>query len=330
MQQYSISIAMCTFNGDRYLEEQLDSFAFQTRLPDEIIICDDGSSDNTLSIIEKFSNKASFPVRIFTNKIRLGSTKNFEKAISYCKGDIIALSDQDDVWFSNKLGCIENIFQTSPKIGAVVSNGEVVNELLQPLNYRLWDSFGFDKYNQNIVRAGKALDVLLKRNVVTGAAMAFKSDLRNIYLPIPSSWVHDGWIALLISFFAELVITPEPLIKYRTHSEQQIGGQKKNLLDKIKMSRRTGADDYSFIAMQYCLAYERLLNFITTSEDQNTISKFKSKIEHVQARANIYSLRSHRLKIISQELSKNRYHLYSRGLTSFFKDLLYIAITQIH
>ena|SRR2546421_3140447 len=91
-------VAMCTYNGARHVREQLESFAAQTRLPaDELVICDDCSTDQTINILPDFGAGASFPVHIQVNKFNLGSTKNFEQAISFCHGDLIALSDQDDV-----------------------------------------------------------------------------------------------------------------------------------------------------------------------------------------------------------------------------------------
>ena len=93
-----ISVAMCTYNGGKYLREQLISIAKQARLPDELIVCDDVSNDATLQILNEFQKMAPFPIRIHRNGVRLGVTKNFEQAIALCNGDIIALSDQDDVW----------------------------------------------------------------------------------------------------------------------------------------------------------------------------------------------------------------------------------------
>lgn len=99
----SISVAMCTYNGSAFLQEQLDSIAAQTRLPDELVICDDGSSDSTVDIVERFAHGVSFRVQLFRNPQNLGSTRNFEQAMRLCTGDLIALSDQDDVWMPEKL-----------------------------------------------------------------------------------------------------------------------------------------------------------------------------------------------------------------------------------
>jgi len=101
-----ISIAMATFNGERFIRPQLDSFVRQTLLPTELIICDDGSTDSTLCIISDFSKSAPFPVVIVKNSTRLGYTANFLQAARMCQGDLIAFSDQDDVWGTHKLECM--------------------------------------------------------------------------------------------------------------------------------------------------------------------------------------------------------------------------------
>ena len=97
----NISVAMCTYNGDLFLEEQLRSIAAQTRQPYEVIVCDDGSTDGTEEIISAFRNAVGFPVHVKRNSINLGSTKNFEQAIGICTGDAIALCDQSFEWASN-------------------------------------------------------------------------------------------------------------------------------------------------------------------------------------------------------------------------------------
>jgi len=121
MDQIRLSIAMCTYNGGRYLQEQLDSIASQTRQPDELVGCDDESSDDTIEIIKAFSSKVLFPVRLFNNKGNLGISKNFEKAIKLCQGDITLLSNQDDVWYTEKLMNSETIFSQEQGVGAVLT-----------------------------------------------------------------------------------------------------------------------------------------------------------------------------------------------------------------
>ena len=102
-----ISIAMCTYNGAEFLSAQLQSILTQSRPPDEIIICDDRSTDDTQSLLRKFAAESAIPINVHINDQNLGSVKNFERAICLCTGDVIALSDQDDVWRNDKLQLFE-------------------------------------------------------------------------------------------------------------------------------------------------------------------------------------------------------------------------------
>ena len=101
--QNKISVALCTYNGERFLRQQLESIQQQSRLPDELVVCDDRSRDQTVAIVREFATSVSFPVVIVQNPETLGSSRNFEKAIRLCTGDLIALSDQDDIWYPNRL-----------------------------------------------------------------------------------------------------------------------------------------------------------------------------------------------------------------------------------
>src|SRR5215217_714545 len=102
------SVAMCTYNGARFVAEQLASIAAQTRPPDELVVCDDRSTDATIAYVREFARTAPFPVRIFENEKNVGSTKNFERALELCEGDFIAFGDQDDVWLPEKLRKLED------------------------------------------------------------------------------------------------------------------------------------------------------------------------------------------------------------------------------
>ena len=151
----TVSIALCTFNGEKFLKEQLESFTHQTKLPDELIICDDHSTDTTLQIVESFIQSAPFNVRLYVNESRMGSTKNFERAISLSKGDVIFLSDQDDWWHPEKINTILDCFSPQGKYGGVFSDAEIVDETLNYQNRNLWESIGFDK-----IHAGILLEVI--------------------------------------------------------------------------------------------------------------------------------------------------------------------------
>src|SRR5215207_2575561 len=216
---------MCTYNGAEFLAAQLESILAQSRQPDEVVICDDASTDETEALLKQFAATSPVPVSLHFNDTNLGTIKNFEQAISLCTGDVIALSDQDDVWRSDKLQLIDDAFNKSPSAGLVFSDAEIVDENLKPLNRRMWDEVGFDAHKRKLVRTGRALEVLIPGWTVTGATMAFRSQFVKLSLPIPDgiAMIHDGWIALTIAAVADVVALDEPLIKYRQHAQQQIG-----------------------------------------------------------------------------------------------------------
>ena len=109
-----ISVAMCTFNGGRYLEQQLESIAEQTQQPCELVVCDDGSTDDTIAILKRFKANAPFPVTVVENAVRMGSTSNFDQAIGMARGEFIALCDQDDRWLPHKLERLSDCLVENP------------------------------------------------------------------------------------------------------------------------------------------------------------------------------------------------------------------------
>ena len=241
-----ISVAICTYNGAEFLPAQLQSIITQSRPPDEIVICDDRSSDDTQKLLAQFASESSVPIKLQINDQNLGSVKNFERAISLCTGDVIALSDQDDVWRNDKLHLFENVLNDSPSAGLVFSDAAIVDENLTPLNRRMWDEVGFDAHKRKLVRTGRALEVLITGWTVTGATMAFRSSFVKLSLPIPDeiAMIHDGWIALTIAAVADVVALDEPLIQYRQHAQQQIGAPARKEADPELSGVQAWREDY--------------------------------------------------------------------------------------
>jgi glycosyltransferase involved in cell wall biosynthesis len=318
-----LSIAMCTYNGGAYLYEQLESICAQTRLPDELVVCDDGSSDATREILQSFAARAAFPVRLFFNEHNLRSTKNFEQAIRRCDGDIIALSDQDDVWQTEKLERLEKAFLAKPQAGLVFTDAEVVDEHLRPLGHLLFPAFGFTPKRQKMVTSGKAFAVLLTQNIVTGATMAFRAHLRSLILPIPTAFplIHDGWIALIIAAVTDLIFINQPLIKYRQHAHQQMGVRPEAFLKSVTVARKTGPSAYMNHVEQFERAYDHLLANRNLCRER-VLPLLKAKIDHLSARAGMPVHRLSRIPVVLREVLNRRYFRYSRGLYSAARDLM--------
>jgi glycosyltransferase involved in cell wall biosynthesis len=317
----TISLAMCTYDGAKYLQEQLTSIMTQTRLPDELVVCDDGSTDTTLDILDKFFKNAPFEVKVYHNKKRLGPTKNFEKAISLCKGDIIFLSDQDDVWLPHKLATIVELFLKRPDVGYIFSNALVVDEKLFPLGYTMWGSVLFTTHQRRSFKNGYQLEILLKYNVVTGATMAFRKNIKDLILPIPDVWVHDEWIALLSSALEiKGDFIEDSLIKYRQHFAQLIGGRKLKLGEQLERAINTKSEFYQ----TWIKGFENMLNrlLILSKPSKKTRKLFEDKIIHLQARHWMHNRsRRKRYSRIVKELISGRYHHFSNGWKSVIKDI---------
>jgi glycosyltransferase involved in cell wall biosynthesis len=217
-----ISVAMCSYNMAAFVEPQLDSIARQTRRPDELVVCDDGSEDRTVEIVRSFAARVPFDVRIVRNEQRLGCNKNFEQAISLCTGDIIFLCDHDDVWHPEKIALIAGLMQDD-NVGAAFGNAEVVGDDLVPKGFTLWDTCDFNPERRKRFAAGDQFPELIANNVMQGAAAAFKASLRPAILPIPREWPHDYWIALIASLGSGIRFTERCVLDYRQHGGNLIG-----------------------------------------------------------------------------------------------------------
>jgi glycosyltransferase involved in cell wall biosynthesis len=239
--EFSISVAMCTFNGARFLRAQLASIAAQERPPDELVICDDGSSEGSIEIIRDFARRATFPTRVVVNDRNLGSTKNFEKAICLCQGAIVALADQDDFWYRHKVRRLEKAFAGSSEIVLAFSDADLIDDDSHSLGSRLWPTFCFDRAEQMKVANGHALDVLLKHPVVTGATMAFRRNYFELLLPIPAKQIHDRWISLLLAGRGKFEVISDRLMQYRQHQRQQVGPGPRTLRERTERARLTKA-----------------------------------------------------------------------------------------
>lgn len=322
-----ISIAMCTYNGEAYLRGQLVSFVEQTQRPDELVVCDDGSTDNTLQVLEQFSKEAPFPVRVYRNRQRLGPTSNFDKALSLCKGDFIFLADQDDVWLPQKVNTLLEAMRSNPGAGYVFSDALIVDEMLRPMGYTMWQSIRFAPGQRRRFKRGRQLDVLLKHNVVTGATMAFRAGLKATILPIPAEPVHDEWIALLASSAGMYgLLLEEPLIAYRQHSEQLLGGRKVGFIEQVKQTALGRGQAFESRLHQEEVKCSQVLDrLVLTGQLQTQVQRlFDAKIGHLRARRAIHERAHHaRLAGVSRECLALRYHRFSYGWKSAVRDLLF-------
>jgi len=318
----TVSVAMCTYNGAPYLPQQLESIAAQESLPDEMVVCDDGSTDATCEILREFASRAPFPVRMETNPRNLGSTQNFGKAVGLCRGELIFLADQDDVWMPHKIRRLSETLCGSSTIAFAFSDAQLIDRQGQPSAHRLWATLPFPPSAQAQFNAGGEFDLLLRRNVVTGTTMAFRAAYRDVLLPIVSGWVHDGWFALLLAAMGSGRAVAEPLVHYRQHGGQQIGARPETLFDKYRRRKRQGPGFYGTTAENYSAALQRLQSAAERLPDRFVLEALRRKIEHWQTRARMRGHSIWRLPWILRELLRGSYGRYSAGWRSAIEDVL--------
>lgn len=225
-----ISIALATFNGEKYLKEQLDSFLAQNKVPYEVIVSDDGSIDATIEILEKFKNEASFDVKILEGP-QEGLDKNFENALKYCSGDIICISDQDDVWYKQKLEKVELYFEENPNCDLLIHDLEFCDSELNLVG-------------QTKIERLKFMDPTLT-NYVTGMATGIRKEFLTICLPISTITSYDTWIHKCGQLLDVRSVDPTVLSFYRRHGGNATDGTLVNEPQKIG-TRRLVVDKLSY------------------------------------------------------------------------------------
>jgi glycosyltransferase involved in cell wall biosynthesis len=318
------SVAVATCEGGRFIDEQLDSIASQSRLPDELVVVDDASLDTTVERVEAFAAKVRFPVRIERNPERIGATANFARCVSLCTGEVILLADQDDVWNPDKIATLVGILEERPGIGLVFSNGEVVDEALRPLGYDLWRSLFFDERDRARVRAGEATAVFARRVVAAGTTLAFRARFCPMLVPFPDlPSVHDAWIAFLIASVSGCEIVETPLIRYRLHGANQIGLRRRGLFEQYRQARQQIAQQaFAREARFFELARERLRCVANEHPVSDAgLRVIDEKIAHSHVRDSMPKGFLTRIPIVAREWWRGHYGRYGYGLKSVAQDL---------
>jgi glycosyltransferase involved in cell wall biosynthesis len=317
-----ISIAMATFNGEMFLRQQLQSFRSQTRLPDELVVCDDRSRDDTLAILESFSRDAPFDIHIYRNSDNLGYAGNFGKALALCTGDIIFLSDQDDVWFPEKIERVIQVFDANRSVLLVINNAEITDEYLHPSGLTLTGKTRM---------AGLPAD-----QFINGCCSAVSARLLPVVLPIPPEETsHDSWIHRLAIAMKAKWIVNDVLQYYRRHSgntwKWSTASNLKISWDSAKQYFVGDARSFAWLRIE---SFERMSKRLTLAQLVITdatiterlpavISKLQSEKEIVQSR--VLVLDKPRYVRGFYALSfwlRGGYRLFS-GWKSLMKDLLH-------
>lgn len=239
----TFSVALATYNGERHLQEQLDSLAAQTLLPAELVVGDDGSTDKTIEIIERFAATAPFPVHIEQNTENLGYGENFMQVASRCTSDWITFCDQDDVWLENKLARVDRIVRKNRDVGVVVHEITVVDGNLNPVG----------THGMRIRFSRKIGPTKGYYRVYLGLAIVFDRSLMDIVdwrqrPDFPSTRTHDGWMSVLAYAMTNRYLSTEALSLYRRHGENVSGFHNPTLTAKLTGISSTNAEYYLYLS----------------------------------------------------------------------------------
>lgn len=324
----TLSVALCTCNSALYLQEQLDSLAGQTRQPDELVVYDDGSTDDTRTILKAFARNAPFPVVINWNDRNMGPTANFQQAIDLCQGELIALCDHDDVWHPAKLARCEAGFFERPEPGLVYCDGNMVDGALVSMGYRLSKALGYTRREWREVRRDQLFDLLLRRPRIAGVTLLFSGRFKEFISPIPSEWFHDEWISTLVSALAPVRYIDEPLLEYRRHGGNVFGTLVSGAVDEKRTFVQCLTGHYTRIYVAIYLkevikADQLIDRLLFACPDSTVIGSVRRKRAFLALRACLPRLtRRRRLPAVMREACLGRYSRYGEGWGSIVTDLL--------
>ncbi len=311
----TLSIALCTYNGSKFLREQLQSLASQTLQPFEVVITDDCSNDDTLSIIQEFDKLLN--IKVFVNDYSLKVTKNFEKAVSLCSGDLIFMCDQDDIWHPDKLAKISQYFQDNPTQLAVFSDAELVDEQGVNLNKNFFSAVRFQETQIQEFKEGKVVKLLLAGNRSAGCMMAFRKELVDKIIPFPTHiplMIHDNWLTIVVAMLDSLGLIEEKLISYRQHNLQQIGTREKEvgktvtLKDRFSRPRNEKLAPFLEKRDYFCVLKDALSERIEANN--SNFKHFDKIINYYETRGTLSTFHLARLCPVLNLLLKGDYHRY--------------------
>jgi glycosyltransferase involved in cell wall biosynthesis len=317
----SVSVVLTTFNGEQWLSPQIASICGQTRPPDEIVVCDDGSDDASLDIVESTAARRDIPVRMLGSTGQpLGTKANIERGLRAVTGDIVVLADQDDVWMPERLRLIEERFESDTD--AVFSDGSLIDSRGMRLPGTVWERVGFNTELRELW-ASAPLAVLARRNVVTGAALAFRAAWLESILPITTPMWHDAWIALVIVGMGGTVdADPRHLIDYRLHDSNSVGLPHVRLHRRLMFVRREGLP-YRETAVHFALGAQR----IRSLGDPAGTATWMDGVSQFWASRSLPASVGGRIRTVAEIYRRGDYHRYGSGWRAMALDLIASSAT---
>ncbi|HAI94281.1 MAG TPA: glycosyltransferase family 2 protein [Xanthomonadaceae bacterium] len=317
------SIALCTYNGERFLQAQLDSLLAQTRLPDQIVVFDDASQDGTWLILEAFAQQArqrGIEVLLRRQPVNVGYVRNFEAALAECSGEIVFLCDQDDVWHSDKIERMAQRFEAEPGLTMLHTDARLVDADGRDMHVSAFKAFEVSRAEIRAMHAGRAFDVLLNRSIATGATMAVRVHVVRDAPQAPAGWIHDEWLALVASLAGKADTLDCALIDYRQHGGNQIGAKARNWRERLGGGISRGVYMHRIVQRAQALL-ERTGEGSSFSMPGELRERVEQRLAHAAVRLHMPASLVDRLPLVTRETTSGRYWRYSSGWRSVISDL---------
>lgn len=319
-----VSVALCTYNGEEYIEEQIESILNQTYNINEVVVFDDSSTDSTLQKINKYADKYPQLFEVHSNDKNVGVDKNFARCIKHCKGDAIAISDQDDIWHEEKIEREVEVL-SQQKVSLVFHNSIIVTNSLERKG-DLWSTV-----QQQVPKNGDQQQFLVrltKHNFAQGCTILFDARLKRYLESIPSQWGYDYYIAVVAALTGGLHAIDDELLLYRQHDEQAIGSPDQNRFERMSkwIQISLARDRQSYHKKESC-KWKNVLDVIDRidrpSPDKNKI--IEEKYDFERNRSRIYNpdveIRQ-RIKTVVDCWNKKWYQRYTDAPSLYsIKDL---------
>lgn len=322
----TVSVALCTFNGARYIRRQLASVLAQTLPPTQLVVSDDGSTDATVAMLQEelrahqAATGWSPEVVLLRNETPLGVTANFEQALRASTGELIALCDQDDEWEPRKLEKLVAMFDARPGLGFLHTDARLIDDDGDPVGGTVFGALEVSEADRAAVHSGRAFSVFVRRNIATGATAMVHRDLVAECVPFPSVWVHDEWLAIQAAARDRLDLSEEQLTRYRRHSANQIGAGDPTLGHKIRRVLGARGDRNRMLAERSRILADSLRD--ATGVDSSKAALAEEKAAFESARAQLPANRLRRFVPVLRLAAAGGYpRLASQGWMDVVRDV---------
>ena len=332
-QSADVEVVMCTFNGERFVGEQMRSILTQAKLPARILVADDGSTDNTLNVVRhvyetRDTRAAAVQLVVSSNPQRLGPAASFSAALGRTTSPLVALADQDDIWDPARLLRTVELLDADPSLHLVGSDAQLMDADGRPLGRTLLESLNVTSDERAALGALGATAVFARRNLVAGMTMTMRRDLLDRALPVPPGWLHDHWLALYAASSGQFGFTSDRLVRYRMHDANVVGeGTRRNQGSIARLNLALSPSRVNSIITQEATAWSALRRILedgqTTTEARAILgSKLQFERRLIEPRSKIAKLRS-----IAHARASGAYDLYTMRRRPVLRDLARLLIS---